>query len=292
MRRLSALFLVFLIASFSFSCRQRNANVVTIALDAPVASLDFLSSSTVDANAERLRSLMFNTLVKKNEKFEYVGELAGEIRDLDGGNVVSFVLRDNVKFQDGRALTANDVKYTFDKMLASGGAKATSFFENKQPQILEIVAPDAKTVNFRLARPALKNQLLSNLVAIPIIADGTFEQQKVSPLGSGAYKFVRFDSANNVIELAANNDYWEGAPNIQNLRVRAITDQNGVQAELQSGRLDLAPAMNNLPHDTIESLDAHPNLKAEKFPGANVHVLTMNTQSKPHDDVRVRQAIE
>ena len=293
MPRLMALLLIFaILIGASTACRERNTAIVTIALDQNFGnSLDFLTASSVPANAERLRSLMFNTLVKKNEKYEYIGDLAKEIKDLDGGATISFTLQDNVKFHNGKALTGSDVKYTFDNLLKSGGAKAASFFDNKQPQILSVDAPDAQTVNFKLARVALKNQLLSNLVAIPIIPEGSLEQQKASPVGTGPYKFVSMDSGGNTVDLVAFNDYWEGAPKIQNLRVKVVADQNAVQAELKSQRVDVAPMMVNLPPDTIETLGTDPALKIEKFNGANVQVLTINTQSKPLDDVRVRQAI-
>jgi peptide/nickel transport system substrate-binding protein len=290
------IFSFFLIVSFTVNCRTRNSAIVTIALDSKFDSLDFLSASTVSANAERIRSLIFNTLVRKNEKFEYIGELAKDIKDLDGGSTISFTLQDNVKFHNGAPLRAADVKYTFEKMLAAAGsAKASSFFETvgkeKKPHILSIEAPDDKTVNFKLSRPALKNQLLSNMVAIPIIPEGTFESQKDTPVGTGAFKFVKYDTTNNIVDLNANPDYWEGAPKIQQLRVKVIADQNAVQAELKSGQLDIAPMMINLPPDTVESLKADPNLKVYQFNSANVQIITFQAAAPPIDNVKVRQAI-
>jgi len=280
-----------LIISFAANCRTRNAAIVTIALDSKFDSLDFLGAANVSANAERIRTLIFNTLVKKNEKFEYTGELAKEINDLDGGSTISFVLRDNIKFHNGAVLKAADVKYTFDKMFAAGGTKAASFYENKKPHILQIDAVDDKTVNFKLSRPELKNQLLSNLVAIPIIPEGTFETQKDNPVGTGAYKFTKYDTSNYIVDLTAFNEYWEGAPNIQQLRVKVIVDQNAVQAELKSGQLDIAPMMINLPPDTVENLAADPNLKVEKFPSANVQIITFNVSNAPINSLKMRQAI-
>ncbi|MEP6923484.1 MAG: ABC transporter substrate-binding protein [Pyrinomonadaceae bacterium] len=289
------LLLLLALITFSAGCRTQSADSFTIALDSKFSTLDPLGSATVDANAERLRTLMFNTLVKKNEKFEYVGDLANEINTSPDGSMLTFVLRDNVKFQDGKPLTATDVKYTLDTMLKSSGAKASAFFESvggeKKPMIVEIGAPDAKTLTIKLARPALKNNLLSNLVAIAIIPEGTFDKQKDSPLGSGAYKFVRFDTSQNVVELIANDDYWEGAPNIKTLRVKTVADANALQAELKSGRVQLAPMTINISPDTFKSLATDPNLKVEQFPGGNIQYLGFNTQSKPLDNPKVRQAI-
>ncbi len=281
--------------SFSVNCRTRDAAIVTIALDSKFDSLDFLGASNVSANAERIRSLIFNTLVKKNEKFEYVGELAEKIEDLDGGSTISFTLKPNIKFHNGAPLRAADVKYTFEKMQAANGAKASSFFETvdgeKKPHITQIDTPDDKTVNFRISRPALKNQLLSNMVAIPIIPEGTFETQKDNPVGSGAFKFVKYDTTNNIVDLNSYPEYWEGAPQIRQLRVKVIVDQNAVQAELKSGQLDIAPVMINLPPDTIESLKTDPNLKVYPFNSANVQIITFQATAQHVDNLKVRQAL-
>jgi peptide/nickel transport system substrate-binding protein len=255
-----------------------------------------LTSSASDAAAERVRTLMFNSLVKKNEKFEYVGDLAKEIQTSADGRTLTFVLQDNVKFHNGKDLTSADVKYTFDELFKSANAyKAGSFFETvneqKVPQINSIETPDPKTVVFNISRPGLKNKLLSNLVAVPIISQGTIEQQKTQPVGTGAFKFVNFDPSQNTVELEANENYWEGAPKVRKIRVKTVTDANSLQAELQSGGVDLAPLANNLPPDALNSLGKLPNLKVQKFNGSNIDYLGFNTQSTALDKVKIRQAI-
>lgn len=281
---------------FSFSCRTQTNEFVTIALSDKFSTLDTLTSSASDAAAERVRGLMFNSLVRKNEKFEYVGELAKEIKTSDDGKTITFVLQDNVKFHNGKDFTSADVKYTFDQLFQTPAAyKAGAFYETvndqKVPHINSIDTPDAKTVSFTLSRPALKNKLLSNLVAIPIIAEGTVEQQKTQPVGTGPFKFINFDQSQNTVDFEANPDYWEGAPKVKKIRVKTVTDANSLQAELQSGGVDIAPLANNLPPDALNSLGNLPNLKVEKFNGSNIDYLGFNTQSAPLDKVKIRQAI-
>ena len=231
------LFVIYTFLIFSFACRTRNNEVVTVALSDKFSSFDTLTMTGSDAAAERVRVLMFNSLVKKNEKFEYVGELAKEIKPSEEGKVITFVLQDNVKFHNGKEFTSADVKYTFDELFVSNGFKAGAFAdtvdEKRVPHIVSITTPDAKTVVFTLSRASLQNQLLSNLVAIPIIPEGTVGQQKTQPIGSGAFKFVGFDQSQNIVELAANQDYWEGVPKIQKLRIKTVIDANSLQAELQ-----------------------------------------------------------
>ncbi len=85
---LSVLFIICFI--FSLSCRTRSTEFVTIALSEKFSTLDTLTSSASDAAAERVRSLMFNSLVKKNEKFDYVGDLAKEIQTSEDGRSLPF----------------------------------------------------------------------------------------------------------------------------------------------------------------------------------------------------------
>lgn len=289
------LLLILTLFSGIFACRRQNGEYVTVALSDKFTTFDTITSTGSDAAAERIRNLMFNTLVRKDENFDYTGELAKDIQYAADGKAITFILRDNVKFHNGQTLTSKDVKYTFDSLFNGGGFKAGAFFDTiddkKVPHISSIETPNDQTVVFNLSRPQVKNQVLSNLVAIPIIPAGTIDRQKTQPVGTGAFKFISFDASQNVAEFAANADYWEGAPKIQKLRVKTVADANSLQAELQSGGVDVAPLPTNLSPDTINALKQNSNLKVEQFEGSNIQYLGFNTQSAPLDKVKVRQAI-
>lgn len=283
------LFLIFMLGAASFSCR-RQSDAFVIALSDNIRTIDPIGSPSVDAASERVRVLMFNSLVKKDEKFDYAGELASDIKRSDDGLTYTFTLHDGVKFQDGRALTSADAKYTIDTVLANKFAKAASFFEgNGSSYVKSVDAPDAKTLVIQLNKPW--TGLLSNLVDIAIIPKDSYEQQKTKPVGSGPFKFISFDSAQHIVELEANADYWEGAPHIPRLRVRVISDTNALQAELKSGRVDLAPLPTSLSPDAIKSLGQDPGLNVQQFPGSNINYIVFNTTDAPLDNVKVRQAI-
>jgi peptide/nickel transport system substrate-binding protein len=66
---------------------------------------------------------------------------------------------------------------------------------------------------------------------------------------------------------------------------------NALQAELQSGRVDIAPMPTSLSPDAVKRLEQDPNLQVQVFPGSNLVLLTINTTSAPLDNVKVRQAI-
>lgn len=290
------LFIFFVVFSLAFSaCRRANSEYVTVALSEPFTTFDTLTTEKNDAAAERVRSLMFNSLVKKAENFDYIGELASEIKTSEDAKSVTFVLRDGVKFHNGKPFTSADVKYTFDELFRSKGNKSFAFFDtvSKQqiPHITSIETPDPRTVVFNIQRPALKNQLLSNLVAIPIISEGTSAEQKTNPIGTGPFKFVSFDQSQNTVELASFPEYFDTPAKVQKLKVRTVTDASALQAELQTGGVDLTPVPSNLPPDALKALAGMPNLKVEQFDGSNIQYVGMNTQSPPLNNTKVRQAI-
>jgi peptide/nickel transport system substrate-binding protein len=291
------------------------AQFVTV-LDANPATLDPLDGT--DASSERLRQLMFNSLLKKNEKFEYVGDLASDYQISDDGKTVTFKLHDGVTFHDGKTLTSADAKYTLDTLLHADPKnmkkKAAPFFETaatahdasansnsnsgaqtganaggSQPYITSVEAPDPLTLVIHLRKPW--SSLLGNLVSVPVIPQGSADAQKQHPVGSGPFKFVNYDESQQVVDLAAFDNYWQGAPQIKELRIRAILDANTLQAELQSGNVDIASGASNLTPDSFKFLGQDSNLQVKQFPGANIVYLGFNCEHAPLDNVKVRQAI-
>jgi peptide/nickel transport system substrate-binding protein len=269
---------------------EKTGEPFVVTLESPAETLDGLRGT--DASSERLRQLMHGSLVRKNENFDYVGELADFQRAEDGLSY-TFTLREGIKFHNGSPVTAKDVKYTLDTLLASDSRKATPFFEgagdNRQPYVAGVDAPNPRTVIVRLKKPWL--QLLPNLQPVPIIPEGSAAAQRETPAGCGPFKFSSYDKSQQVLELEANPNYWGGAPQIKKMRVRVIADSNTLQAEFKSGRIDLASALSNLSPDAFKALGEDPQLKVEQFPGANIVYLGFNVESEPLKDARVRQAI-
>ncbi len=295
-QRIITALLILIAGSFCIFSQQINqAETVTIAAPEKFSTFDTLTATASDGAAERIRDLIFNSLVKKDEKFDYVGDLAREIKTSANGKTIIFVLRDDVKFHDGKVLTAADVKYTFDELFKSNSYKSGAFFEtvggSKVAHIVSIEIPNTKTVNFVLSRSSLKNQFLSNLVSVPIIPEGSIAQQNTKPAGTGPFKFVCFDQEQNILELQANPDYFDGPPSIQNLRVKTVTDAVSLGAELRSGAVDVAPLTYNLPPDVLKSFERNSKLRVEQFSGANIDYLGFNTKSPILKKVKIRQAI-
>ena len=280
------------------ACR-RQGGVFVIALSDPIRTIDPIGAASTEAAPERVRVLIFNSLVKKDEKFDYVPELASKIDRSDDGLSFTFALRDCVTFHDGRPFTSADAKYTIDTLLASDFGKSASFFapstnaaakSAKGPSYVSSVeASDPHTLIIRLT--AEWTGLLSNLVAIPMIPKDSYESQKTHPLGTGPFKFKSYDSSQQVVEVEANPNYWDGPPGIPALRVRVISDMNALQAELRAGRVDMAPLPTSLSPDAVNSFKQDQNLQVLQFPGSNLNLLTFNVSAPPLNDARVRRAI-
>ncbi len=290
--QLSVGFLLIALALAPLACRRGSGSFV-IALSDNVKTIDPIGSPSVDAASERVRSLVFNSLVKKDGKFDYVPELASKIDRSEDGLTFTFTLRDGATFQDGRPFSSADAKYTLDTVLANPFAKSASFFEgsgaNRKAYISSVEAPDAHTLVIKLNNRW--TGLLPNLVPIAMIPKDSYESQKTHPLGTGPFKFKSYDQAQQVVDLEANTSYWDGPPQIPAVRVRVISDSNAMQAELRSGRVDIAPLPTSLSPDAIKSLSNDPRLNVNQFDGSNLNLLTLNTTAAPLDSVKVRQAI-
>ncbi len=296
------------------SCRRdRTGGPFVIALGDNIRTLDPIGSPSVDAASERVRTLMFNSLVRKDKNFDYVGELASDLKRSEDNLTVTFTLRDGVKFHDGRPLTSADAKYTLDLVFSSSFAKSASFYEGtgeaRKSYIKSVEAPDPKTLVVTTVKPW--TGLLSNLVPVAIVPKDSYPKltnpadaaarsnfdkamsalQTTPPPGTGPFKFVSYDSSQQVVDLQANPEYWEGAAHVPVVRVRVVPDTNALQAELRSGRVDIAPLPTSLSPDAVKLLGEDPKLQVHRFPGSNVYVLTLNCSQPPLNDARVRQAL-
>lgn len=274
----------------------QDSRFVTVSLpDYGLATINSLTATISDIGAERVRELVFDTLVIRNRQLDHVGHLASRIEVLNDGRTLNFHLRDNVKFHNGKQLQASDVVYTLNEMLKSKGFKAGAFFETvdgkQKPHLVDIKATNELTVTITISRSEVKELLLSNLTSIPIIPYGSIEQIATAPIGSGPFKFEKVDLASGIIDLAANPDYWDGPPTIQTVRLKRPNTTESVLSGLSDGSLDIAFAGSYAPSSFYDSVAKLPRVQTYHFPGSNIWYLGFNTTSKHLRDVRLRKAI-
>ncbi|MCK6697858.1 ABC transporter substrate-binding protein [Enterobacter bugandensis] len=153
-------------------------------------------------------------------------------------------LKPNLKWQDGQPLTADDVVFTFNKLL---DAKQHSFFRSMFTyggKPVEVSKVDERTVKFTL--PQVSAAFTGTLVQIyPIpqhvfAGEGDLEKstKNDAPVGSGPFKFKEY-RAGQYYALTRFDDYWNGKPKLDSVTYRFAKDSNAANLALQNGEINL-----------------------------------------------------
>ncbi|HUF55203.1 MAG TPA: ABC transporter substrate-binding protein, partial [Thermohalobaculum sp.] len=212
----------------------------------------------------------------------------------EDGKTYTFTLREDVSFHDGSPLDAEAVKFNFDRMLDEEhpyhdtGPFPLSFFFSA---VEEVEAPDPQTVIFRLNEPYAP--LLSNLayptglIVSPAAVEEHGDDFGRNPSGTGPFRFAEWESNSRVV-AEANPDYWDGAPQLQAVVFRPISDANTRVAEMLSGGVDV---MVEVPPDNIAQFEGIPDFAVHEQAGPHLWFLILNTREGPMADKRARQAI-
>ena len=229
--------------------------------------------------------LIYDTLVVKNDKFEFVPSLAERFEESEDHREFTFHLRAGVMFHNGKQLTSADVKYTFDSLLSPA---LKSPIRGSVDKISSIDAPDPLTVVFHAREPFYT--FIGNLPAIGIIPEGAGTEILYSPVGSGPYKFASYKEGSDV-QLEANAAYWGGAPNIPRVHIKVVTDNSTRQAELMSGEVDLAYNAQFDP-ETIRALGQRRDMQVILGDGASIGYLGLNVSpTSLLSNQKLRQAV-
>ncbi len=195
---------------------------------------------------------VYDTLVQPAADLSMEPALA-ESWDISDDNLTwTFHLRPGVKFHNGRELVADDVVYSFNRII-NEGLNGWRF-----AAVDTITAPDDATVVITLTQPS-PNLLVSiagfkGMAIIPkeIVDDGTIGSH---PVGTGPFRFVS-QSPDQGIVLEKNPDYWradEGLPKLDGIRFVQIPDANTKVTALKTGEVDW---IDSVPPQDIDSLKA------------------------------------
>jgi peptide/nickel transport system substrate-binding protein len=229
--------------------------------------------------------LIYDTLLVKDEKFEFVPSLAESFNESEDHRTFTFYLRPGVTFHNGKPLTSADVKYTFDSILSPA---TRSPIRGTVEKIASIETPDPATVVFHASEPYYT--FIGNLPAIGIIPEGAGTDMINAPIGSGPYQFVSYQEGNE-IKLEANSSYWGGAPSVPRVHIKVVTDNSTRQAELMSGEVDLAYNAQFDP-ETVRALSRRSDIQIKLADGANIGYLGLNLSSSSLlSNQKLRQAI-
>ncbi len=248
---------------------------------------------------------MFNGLVGLDPQGQPVPELAASWTVEQNGAVYRFTLRDNVRFHDGRPLTADDVVFTFNNALLQFHSRTRA---SMTAGGVEVTSTDPRTVVFTFDAPYAPLLQQLNVTEAPIIPKHVYEgcsdistvagcPANRAPVGTGPFKFVSADATE--IRMARNDAYFrEGQPYLDGIVERFIADQGTKTLALQNGEIDWAW---NVQGSDLATLRADRNITladAPRGPGGGNCVLTVAYNLRPpagrtgfFGDLRVRQAL-
>ncbi|MGQ0569248.1 MAG: ABC transporter substrate-binding protein [Armatimonadota bacterium] len=203
------------------------------------------------------------------------------------GKTWTFKLRQNVKFHDGTEFTADDVKYTIERIL---NPDARSPQRGLLSQIASVDVADKNTV--RIVTRAAFVPILTNLATAAYILPRAYHSRvgrdfARRPVGTGPYKWIEWVPDERIV-LEANSDYYAGRPSMERVQFRFIPEGSVRLAELESGGVDLIAG---IPAQDLRRLRVSLLVDLHEVIGTNYRLIGLNTSVKPYDDARVRQAI-
>ncbi len=231
---------------------------------------------------------VYDTLVQPGDDLQMEPALAESWVVSDDPLTWTFSLREGVTFHNGRDFVADDVVYSYERIMDPDFGAANAFrFES----IESVTALDEHTVEINLTRPT-PNLLVNiggfkgmSIIPQEIVDDGTIDSH---PVGTGPVEFVS-SSPDQGILLQRNENYWqEGLPLLEEIRFVQIPDPTVKLTNLQTGEVDW---IDSVPPQELETLAGNDSIVLERAPGGDYHYFALNQAREPFDNLDVRRAI-
>ncbi|MFN4128750.1 MAG: ABC transporter substrate-binding protein, partial [Paracoccaceae bacterium] len=259
--------------------------------------------STLGSQAEALRHV-FDTLVGVDETLQLEPALATSWTAIDDVTW-EFKIREGVKFHNGETLTANDVKFSIERIPEVTGPMSMTIY-TKRVASVEVIDDYTLRVTTNGTAPSLPNDFIRLFVVPASTGAGAGNEQFNSgekAIGTGPYKFVSWEPKGDMV-LSRFDDYWGEAPHWVNVIRREIPDDAARVAALLSGQVDLinyVPASDYLTmqgnskldtfvSDSVYILNIQPSLKDEEPQPIKVNGKPVD--GNPLQDLRVRKALD
>jgi peptide/nickel transport system substrate-binding protein len=226
-------------------------------------------------------------LVARDNKGDLQPALATRWEAIDP-TTMRFHLRQGVKFSDGVAFTADDVVFTLDRVLDPKAAYGQAARINL---VQSVTAIDKYTVDIKTK--SIFPTLILGLSDIVIEPRHYFDKVGAEgvaahPVGTGPFVFEKWVPGDRYT-LTANKDYWDGAPKIDRLVIRAIPDGSTRVASLVTGESQI---IEEVPVDLIDQVDASGIATVDEIATTVGLVLTFNPRLKPFDNPKIREAFD
>jgi len=194
--------------------------------------------------------------------------LASSWESSEDGLTWTYQLRDGVTWSDGEPLTADDAVHTYERILDGGPEAAT--WGSYLSGVTTVSAPDDSTVVLELDKP---NSGLPSL-PIPVLPEHVWssigeKDVKTYPnepadgepvVGAGPFRLVEGSAGGSTYRFEANQDYWDGAPHIDELVFRVFRSEDPAVAALKKGEIDFVEGISAL---QVKALEGTPGITAQ-----------------------------
>ena len=224
----------------------------------------------------------------------------------DDGMVFTFKLRDGVQFHNGRVMTADDVKYSLDRVTnpktqspgagffgSIAGYEAISSGETESLSGVKVI--DDQTVEITLSRPDATFLHVMGLNFASVVAKEAVEAAGAdfgkTAMGTGAFKLADWTIGQKLI-FAKNENYWrEGLPYLDTVTFEVGQEPIVALLRLQSGEVDVPG--DGIPPAKFQEVMNDPAQAARVIEGGQLHTgyITLNVKMPPFDNVDVRKAV-
>ncbi|MBN8204281.1 ABC transporter substrate-binding protein [Bacillus sp. NTK034] len=236
-----------------------------------------------------LVNLLYDTLFNLDENNQPEPWLVKDFKVSKDGLTYELTLHDNVKWHDGKPLTADDVKFTMEYFIKYPKSRFTNPL--KTIKSIEVSGDTGITLNLSQADPNFMIQPLADLPILPqhIWSEVSTPDDETNALGSGPYILEEHKSG-QYYKMKSNDDYFKGAPPINELIFPIIEDTTAMYNALQAGELDVISS--SISPELVEQFSSNPALKVVRGPGYSTSLFQINAEKYPMTETAFRQAID
>jgi peptide/nickel transport system substrate-binding protein len=246
---------------------------------------------------ESVLRTMYNGLVAHDAAMHLVAELI-ERWEWNDPRTLEVKIREGVKFHSGDTMTADDIVYSFTRLLKDGAVGGqTSPRKGLLGPMTDVVKVDDQTVRFLLAEPW---PVLPAMLTFQEVVNRRFAEAEgaagmaTKENGTGPFRLVQWRRGESLV-LERFPEYFGGAPAIQRagdgcvdrVIVKIIPENASRVAALLAGDVDI---INELPAHDIRTVEANGNTRVMAADGTRTFFVALNNTKPPFDDPRVRRA--
>ena len=266
---------------------QAAGGTFTFALAKDAVNMDYIDGD--DHSSSIIHHLIYDQLIQFDPVNQVpTAELAASWELAEDGVTLTLHLQEGVTFHNGEALTAEDVVYSFDRILDEENA---SPMRGKFSEWLDhVVAVDETTVQIVHKFPFAASFLYIaelHIVPMDLLESIGREAFALDPVGSGPFVYTQWVKGER-LTLERNEAYWMKTPNLQTVVMRPIPELTVQALELETGGIDLMTEM--APADYVR-LQMSDDVVLHTAPGATYYYIAFNLSKAPFNDIRFRQAV-